>query len=342
MNCVAIERVVARASHPFVAVVKPHHLDSRYFPACRAWCSFLRMLPSLVRLSIQGNKVTSMSHFREYVIALTASLRGVPRRAGLQWLDGDVTIDDRIQAGHRFLQRKDRAAYRRELIMQQVVGIKNVPAGGVIDPAMAARVRTIYLPGVGVDKLKRFSWAPFTGCESLNLVRNNLKKVVGLEAMTRLRVLNLHSNRRAIVDNTLKQVAEFTTLVKVRLAEDAECAQSEKHLRKLRSRLIPNNGRLRQIESSVITIDERTDVLRRALGWSKDQGVNYKVKLAIMLSNVRHEERTFSPREVLQETLCVVAVVVAVVVAASSCCGVCCQVGALLRVSALSSLRCYM
>lgn len=39
--------------------------------------------------------------------------------------------------------------------------------------------------------------------------------------------------------------------------------------------------------------------------WSADQAVNYKMKLAIMMSNVPHQQRTYLPDDVLNETMCV-------------------------------------
>ena len=44
-------------------------------------------------------------------------------------------------------------------------------------------------------------------------------------------------------------------------------------------------------------------LLQKSLRWSNDQAVNYKMKLAIMLSNVPHADRTFAPHDVLNETL---------------------------------------
>ena len=95
MRCRGLPMMLATDSR--VATSDPH-------PA--APCRHLQLVPSLLQLSLHGNPITSMSHFRQYVVSITQCLRGVAKQRGLQWLDGDVTIDDRVSAGHRYLGMK--------------------------------------------------------------------------------------------------------------------------------------------------------------------------------------------------------------------------------------------
>ena len=221
----------------------------------------LKFMPSLVKLAVQGNPACSSSHFREFVIANLQCLPGTPKLRGLQWLDGDITMDERVAAGTRFLNYR-KQEYRVELIMTRIFGQKNVGRAGVVDASLKAMIKVIRLSDCGLDKLPRMDWSEFTGVEELNLVRNGLKKVIGLDKMTNLRILNLQANRSSLVDHAVKQLQTLTSLVKVQLADDAEKAVNPKHLRKLRERLVPSNGRLRQIENEVISIDDRTAILK--------------------------------------------------------------------------------
>ena len=154
------------------------------------------------------------------------------------------------------------ARYRLELCLQRVFGQSNVGPGGVVDPALFERVKVVRLGGCGLDKLKDLDFSAYTGVQELTLPRNNLKRVVGLEHLTDLRILNLHANRSAIIDNSLKQLAAVTSLVKLRLADTQERALNPKYLKKVRDKLVPNNGQLRQIENEVISIDDRTQLLK--------------------------------------------------------------------------------
>lgn len=231
------------------------------------------------------------------VIYETRHLAGSNRHVGLQELDGvAITDDERLKALATIGQVKPDQLEQKRWEMQLIhfYGHTQLRTSGY-----AGRVTMLQLPKRG---LVYATVGNFTNLKALDLRRNDLAAVVGLEKLTCLMYVDLSGNRRLDIEQTIQQLAnpQLTTLVQLHLSVDIQ-----KPLVKTRelvlSKLAVKNKNLLAIDKKVVTMDERMAAYRSVLSPSElDQ---YRFGLAVVMDIVPFSERQgMAPQDVYVAT----------------------------------------
>jgi Leucine-rich repeat (LRR) protein len=241
----------------------------------------LRVLPflsSLKVLLLEGNKgLGPPQSYRATAIALTQHSLGTNRCPGLVQLDDEeVTPEERVQAMTKMDQKVavDDIRWRFNLI--DYYGHRQIRTKDYL-----ARVTQLNFCRT---RLAVADLSPMLSLEEIDLSYNNLRTVVGLEGLTRVRILNLFGNPRLDMREIMPRLLKINSLAQISFGVEekshARFAGSAKYRAKILKDLIFNNPNLRFLDDKLITPLERVETLR-SMGQDEDLIERYRFELIV-------------------------------------------------------------
>eukprot|EP01087_Luapelamoeba_hula_P021301 TRINITY_DN741_c0_g1_i1.p1 TRINITY_DN741_c0_g1~~TRINITY_DN741_c0_g1_i1.p1 ORF type:complete len:1692 (+),score=255.49 TRINITY_DN741_c0_g1_i1:147-5222(+) len=264
----------------------------------KADLNVLSYLLSLRYLLMKGNPVATSPHYRVLIIYFTKFLRGNNRTFGLLELDEQpITIDERIAAlstitSHNLDIDQMRWSYHR----LKYFGLKQSST-----PEIARKIQNCVIPK---SKLAFVDLSPFRGLQYLDLSRNNIREIIGLELLEHLRYLNMCENPRLRWQEIVsKQIKNLTTLESVSFmvisVPGHQCSPDNKKYRMTVLRdLLNQNLQLLSVDEITITPLERVDAYKMMKGSKPDKVERYRFDLAVTIDATPAKGRKYHPSQV--------------------------------------------
>ncbi len=238
----------------------------------------------LKQLFLSGNDVVKLKDYRTMVISSTRACVGTNRAPGLLELDGvDIGLEERcmaIEAHASSKQGLDVESLRWQLTTIDFFGraqLAHCPEGA----------KYCILPD---KKLTVASLERLTNMRVLDLSRNNLASISGLEHLSQLVYVDLSNNPKLNLTQVLQQLT-CTTLHQVIFFDD-----SKNHARgdptkpayrnQVLSALLMSNPHLNYVDEILVTPIERVDTYART-GANAEEVELYRFRLACVLQAMR-------------------------------------------------------
>lgn len=255
----------------------------------------LGFLPCLQYLMLKGNPVTKAPDYRLTVTFETRYLRGSNRTTGLVELDEvPITIDERIAALEANKTSIDIPMWRWKYMIMQTFGHMQIKT-----PDVVSKIKSLSYPR---SRLTVVELSGFTSVELLDLSKNSLKDVAGLECLHKLRFLNLSDNPKLKWKAVLSKLRNVTTLEKANLCVTMEGhprqADNKKYRAYVLKELLLNNPDLFAVDEVPITPAERVETFRSMKGVKSEKAEHYRFLLAVNINSTQPTNRKYHPEAV--------------------------------------------
>ena len=246
-------------------------------------CLLFAHLPNLLTLSLENND--GLKDSRLYTIYCCRYLKGVQSSPGLRTLDSDVLKrDEKLRAVEKYEKAEAGAERWRLLCCAALTHTEWINFPQHITVLSFPRHELTY---VAVKQM--------TQLLSIDLSRNALRYVDGLECAKRLRFVDLSYNPDLNVKATLLQLGSLTTLEHVNTLPTPSTNFAE-HYNRVISALFPGNSRLTVVDGRQIDMSDYVAALRRSSQppMDEDSLTSYRVNLAILATVTSPVPKSFS------------------------------------------------
>ena len=278
----------------------------------------LRWLRSLRSLDVTGNLFNSKSvsdankaHLR--VLYVTRNLPGTNYCPGLVELNGHPVLP-----GHKVAALKEYGSFhsadlerlRFRLALCYTVGHRQVRS-----PAYMAALVRLNVAGFG---LAAVDFAGMPALEVLDVSRNRLTELTGLEALRGLRVLDVSGNEKLTPKEVLARLARCTTLEAFAYGD---ARKLDKAHDRVIAELLEHNHRLFLVNGTPLTVAERVELYVQGLANNNNNSNNsnnsnnggnggtaktmnaeeadeYRFNLAVSMSLQKGRLRSYAPQDV--------------------------------------------
>ncbi|KAL0212604.1 hypothetical protein RCL1_006230 [Eukaryota sp. TZLM3-RCL] len=225
--------------------------------------STFSLIPSLAHLLISGNKYKG--NYRPLLISTCRTLKGTNKQPGLNSIDGVVvTIDEIINSClSSGMSKSDAEDYRWSLVC-----IRNFGHVELYSPNASSFVALIKNGRFSSAGLSNVDLTLFPGLELLDLSRNNLDAIIGLESLTNLQFLDVSNNSKLNLDSLLTSIDKLQNLFQFNVISSTSGINSNElnqHRIKLIARLFFSTPKLSVLNNHSITIIERVEALKLLL-----------------------------------------------------------------------------
>jgi len=256
----------------------------------------LGFLLSLQYLSLRGNPIVNISGYKNMVIFETRFLRGSNRTTGLVELDGvPLSIEERINA-----ISENKTSINVELWRWRYHIISHYGQKQIQDKKIATQIKNCIFVKC---KLSVVHLENFVGLLYLDLSKNSIREIYGLEVLQHLQYLNLSENTKLPWQNILsRQLINTTTLEQVSFFVSNEAHPRRKTNTKYRMRvlhyLLDRNHNLVVVDEMPIMPEERLITYTKLDTYSREDVERYRFNLAVNLNVASPIGRKYHPSEV--------------------------------------------
>jgi Leucine-rich repeat (LRR) protein len=253
----------------------------------------------LRQLFLVGNKrleKLGAAEYRHKVIFHTRFLCGSNRATGLLELDGKpVTIEERVRAIVSQTSGRQEDFHRWSLNLIALYG--HAQLRNNVD--FVRCVRNLAMPD---RNLAAVDLRQFVGLEVVDLSKNRLERVQGVENLVQLRVLKVSNNPGLKLDALLHAMTRapggpLTRLEQVFVAP-TPAKLTQKHIRLVLNALCFHNRRLAVIDGRIPSVEDRVQAYRVTLKANAQQAQLYRFHLGLLLSATPFEGRSYHPDDV--------------------------------------------